>query len=330
MWAGASFLLIMVLAVGSFEALTGAPAPGSATERVFRVPTGASATAIGDALAQAGLVRSGLAFRLWSEHVGVASIFRAGEYRLSPGWGLFRMVQTLAAGHIITYRIAIPEGFTTPEIAARLAAAHVASPGAIRAAMSRGIPGIRPPKGVRNRMEGFLFPDTYVIPAGTGVRSVLLTMWTDFENRTAALRPDLHSSRLTMWQWVTLASVVQAEDATPADASRVAAVFLNRLRRHMPLQSDATVRYALGRPVGALTVKDLAVPSPYNTYRVNGLPVGPIDSPGLVALSAVLHPAHVPYLYFVSTSTGGVLFASTYAQQLKNIALAAKASTSYR
>ena len=229
------------------------------------------------------------------------------------------MVEFLSQGHILVTRVAVPEGFTLSGITERLAASGLVSRAAFRRALSAGLPGLTIPAAAHGSLEGFLFPDTYLIPRGTTARAIVLMMWQDFLARTRTLRPEVASRHLTLWSWVTLASVVQAEDANPSAAPRVAAVFLNRLQRHMPLQSDATVRYALGNPKGALTLHDLTVPSPYNTFRVSGLPAGPIDSPGLVALRAVLQPAPITALFFVTTPSGTVLYANTYAEQLKNI-----------
>jgi UPF0755 protein len=311
-------LALVVAQVGA--ALVGPPRPGAVRSEVFRVVPGDSALTVGQRLAAHRLIRSPLAFRALSEWQGVASRLRPGEYRLSPGMSLFQVLAVLRAGHILEARVSIPEGFTVAQIIDRLVAAHVASRRALTAAFSRPLPGLGAPRGVRYPTEGFVFPDTYLIPLGTSARGVVLSMWDDFRQRTRSLRTALDAAHLTLWQWVTLASIVQAEDARPGEAPKVAAVFLNRLKRGMPLDSDATVRYALARPVARLLLSDLTVRSPYNTYRRRGLPPGPIDSPGLVALRAVLHPARVPYLYFVATPSGRDLFATTYAQHLANVA----------
>jgi UPF0755 protein len=317
---GAAVVVAALFAVGLWAALTAPPQPGSHRLEVFRVRPGDSATAIGGRLAAAGLIRSPLAFRMAVEWEHVADRIRAGEYRLSPGMSLASVVATLGSGHILTARLVIPEGATVSEIAARLVASGLGTPKTVAAALAAGLPGITAPPAVRQPDEGFLYPDTYLVPLGTPPRNVLLLMFDNFERRTAALQRELPAHHLTLWQWVTLASIVQAEDAAPREAPRIAAVFLNRLRRHMPLQSDATVRYALGKPVDAVTLHDLATPSPYNTYRHGGLPPGPIDSPGLTALRAVLAPAPVPYLFFVAGPNGQVLYATTYRQHLVNIA----------
>ncbi len=318
MLAGA--LALLGLGWGLWQQAQGPVKPGDRALVVVTVPAGASARQVAALLQQRGVVRSAWAFLWLAEQQGIASRLKAGPYQLSPGWDLKRVVRHLADGDLLLYRVTIPEGLTVMQAVGRLVHAHLGSRRQFLAVIRHGLPGLSPPAGVRDPMEGFLFPDTYLIPAGTPPAQVIRLMWQDFQRRTAPLIKELPADE-SVWQWVTLASIVQAEDAKPADAPLIAAVFVNRLQQGMPLQSDATVRYALDRPVdGRLTLADLGVASPYNTYQHLGLPPGPIDCPGLMALEAALHPAHVPYLYFVGTPTGGDLFATTYAQHLANVA----------
>lgn len=145
-------------------------------------------------------------------------------------------------------------------------------------------------------------------------------MWQTFQEKVAAISG---GARLNLGAWVTLASIVQKETPNAESAPIIAAVFKNRLKVGMPLDSDATVRYALNHAVpGGLSLGDLTVASPYNTYLHPGLPPGPICNPGLSSLTAALHPATVPYLYFLTLRNGRVLYATTYAEHLANIAWA--------
>ena len=291
--------------------------------QLFTVATGDTATQVGTLLERQGLIQSGWVFSAWSRVNHLESHLRAGVYVLSPSMSLAQVMAVFSSGDILVHRVTIPGGLTVRETVARLVAGHVATRAALDRALSEGLPGLSPPSGagVRDPVEGFLFPDTYAFPAGIPARQVVLTMWADFRARTAGLRAQLAANHLTLWRWVTLASIVQAEYGYAPDAPKIAAVFDNRLAQGMRLQSDATVRYALGHAVvGRLSIADLAVASPYNTYVAPGLPPGPIDAPGLVALNAALHPADVPYLYFVAMPNGHSLFATTYVQHLKNVA----------
>jgi UPF0755 protein len=223
-------------------------------------------------------------------------------------------------GEVVTTRVTIPEGFTVQQIVQRLVEHHIGSKKAFASLLAHPLPGMPPASaGVRDPYEGYLFPATYQFPYGTSPQEALLIMWQTFKARAMALYDQSHSS-VNMEQWITLASIIQEEDKNPRDAAKISGVFANRLKRGMPLQSDATVRYALGRAVsGPLTLRDLGVHSPYNTYWHKGLPPGPICNPGMLSLKAALSPAKVPYLYFIALPNGRTLFATTYAQQLANI-----------
>ncbi len=325
-WRALAAAVVVVLLGGGlwFRALVSAPRPADRATQLFTVAAGDTATEVGTLLARQGLIQSGWLFSAWSRVNHLESHLRAGVYVLSPSMPLAQVMAVLSQGDILVHRVTIPGGLTVQATVARLVAGHVATRAALDQALKQGLPGLSPPpslQGVRDPLEGFLYPDTYSFPAGTPARQVVLAMWADFRARTASLRGQLAADHLTLWRWVTLASIVQAEYGYAPDAPKIAAVFDNRLAQGMRLQSDATVRYALGHPVtGGLTVADLTVASPYNTYVAAGLPPGPIDAPGLVALRAVLHPAHVPYLYFVAMPDGRSLFATTYAQHLKNVA----------
>lgn len=328
MGIGAVLVLAALFAVGWVHQAESAPNPQDHRRVWFTVASGDTATTIATKLQQRGLIRSALMFQLWSRYFHVSQHLRAGVYAFSPSFTLSSVISRLSHGDILSFRVTIPEGFTVQETIDRLVRHHVGTKPALERVVKAGIPGLTAPAGVKDPSEGFLFPDTYVFPAGMTARQIVLMMWQNFLSRTAKLRPELQAAHLSLWQWVTLASIIQAEDSNPKDAPKIAAVFQNRMKAGMYLQSDATVRYALGQAVqGHLSYQDLAVSSAYNTYVHGGLPPGPIDCPGLVALSAALHPARVPYLYFLSLPNGTDLFATTYAQHLANIAKAARGST---
>ncbi|MBX5466495.1 MAG: endolytic transglycosylase MltG [Firmicutes bacterium] len=285
------------------------------------VRPGDSAAVVGERLRQAGLIRSALWFALWSRLSGGARDLKAGVYRFSPSESPAAMLQAIVKGQVAVVRVTIPEGWTVRQVVARLVQAGVGTPAQYRRLLHTPFSGMPDPApGVRDPFEGYLFPATYAVPWGASPRQALAMMWQTFSERAVAgiWQRQAHPA-LSLQQWVTLASLVQAESDRPKDDPLVAAVFWNRLKRGMPLQSDATVRYALsGQPPAGRSA--LAVASPYNTYLYRGLPPGPIDNPGLAALEAALHPARVGYLYFVSTPEGHLVFATTYQQQLAHIA----------
>ncbi|MDA8193933.1 MAG: endolytic transglycosylase MltG [Thermaerobacter sp.] len=297
--------------------------PQSHTFKYVTVRPGETATAIGESLRRQGIIRSAWAFAFLSQVDHLASSLKSGVYRLSPHDSLTAILDRMRAGQVVVIKVTIPEGFTVKQVVARLVAAHIGTPADYRSLLAKPLPGMpAPATGVRDPWEGYLFPATYSFAWGTTPQTALAVMWQTFQARVRPLYRAAHTS-LTFTQWVTLASIIQSEDGVASDAPKIAAVFMNRMAAGMPLQSDATVRYALQRTVaGGLTLGDLRVASAYNTYLHRGLPPGPICNPGLLMLRAALSPAPVPYLYFLALRNGKDLFATTYQQHLSNIAWA--------
>jgi len=312
---------VAALGVGVVETLGYPARPGSRVERLVVVPTGAGTLAVGRILARAGLVRSAAYFDGLALVSGGSTRLEAGTYRLSPSMTPAEILQKLVAGDTATVTVTVIPGSTVREVAQSLGATGLFSATAFLryAVHAKPPPGFAEGPGVTDPVEGFLFPDTYKIPLGSTPAQVVTMMEAAFvrafppENAALARREGL-----TPLEVVTLASIVEREAKLPQERPIIAGVFLNRLRDQMPLQSDATVLYAAHVPPGGrLTARDLAVQSPYNTYRVRGLPPGPIANPSLASLEAALHPARVPYLYFYGLPSGRLIFSRTYAGQLR-------------
>ncbi|WP_242968450.1 endolytic transglycosylase MltG [Sulfobacillus sp. hq2] len=287
-----------------------------------KVQSGQSASSIARVLQKRGLIRSALVFRILSRTSHLSRSLESGVYRIRPSETPQQILQAMRTGEVVTIRVTIPEGYTVQQIITRLVAAHIgSSPATYLSLLQHPLPGMpAPAPGVRDPYEGYLFPATYKFAYGTTPAQALAIMWQTFERKVEPLYSKDRTS-LSFVQWVTLASIVQREDKEPQEASGIAGVFVNRLVAGMPLQSDATVRYALDNSIrGPLTYTNLTVVSPYNTYLHKGLPPGPIANPGIVALKAALDPKAEPYLYFLALPDGRVLYATTYAQQLANIA----------
>ncbi|HEX7880494.1 MAG TPA: endolytic transglycosylase MltG [Candidatus Eisenbacteria bacterium] len=285
--------------------------PGDPAIRITLSP-GMTTRQIGATLRRSGLIRSSDAFMLVAHLSGRASQLRAGTYAISASEGIGRIVDRLADGDVLRVAVTIPEGFNAREIAARVAPVLGCPVEEFMAIVSDSV--MAESLGVgEGTLEGYLFPDTYNVipgtdPAGFIARLVERTT-TLFEERYRARADSLGLAR---HQALTLASLVEAEAAVDEERPRISAVFWNRLREGMMLQSDPTVAYALGRRPDRIYYKDLEVQSPYNTYLVTGLPPGPICSPGEASIRAALHP--VPgskELYFVATGDGHHLFSTT-------------------
>lgn len=284
-----------------------------------------SVRAIALRLRQDRLIRSALAFRLLAKGHHVAGALEAGTYALGPAMSPETMLQLMALGRVTVRRVAIPEGWDAQQVAKAVEAAlpqatdmrqALADTALLQAA---GLPG--PAVGVRDPLEGYLFPATYTFAPGTTATQAVRAMLARFNAAwTPQLRAAAAAEGLDTAQAVTLASIVQREVARPADMRKVAGIFLRRLQDKMPLDADPTVLYALGI-LGQNTPLDgaqLAVGSPYNTYKYRGLPPGPISNPGLAALEAVTDPTPGQALYFLTTPTGQLVVADTLQQQLAN------------
>jgi UPF0755 protein len=312
-----------LLAAGMVPAVASRPAaPGSRQMVRVVIPPGLGMTAVGQLLASRGVIRSALAFEVAAVASGRAGHLQAGEYELSPGMSLETILEILAAGRVVTYRVTVPEGWDVEQVARALAAAGLGSQDDFqRAARDPALVGDLEPPGlpVRYPVEGFLFPDTYTFTRSMTPRQILAEMVGRFRRAwSPALASEAAREGLTPFQVVTLASIVEREARVPGERPVIAGVYLNRLRRGMALEADPTVLYAVGRTAGPLTAGDLKVPSPYNTYLRPGLPAGPIANPGLASLEAVVRPAQVPYLYFVAKPDGTHAFARTFQEQLSN------------
>lgn len=275
-------------------------------ERLVLLEPGAGVGGIARRLEEAGVIESGLAFEIGAALSGES--LKAGEYLFSPGISAVEALEKIRRGEVYLRRLTVPEGLTTAQALALVAEAT-------------GLTGPLPDKVP----EGALLPETYTYTYGESRQAMVERMREAMAHLLAELwlgrAPELPLD--SPEEAVILASIVEKETGLAEERARVAAVFLNRLTRGMPLQSDPTVVYALtegegplGRP---LTRADLGIDSPYNSYRVPGLPPTAIANPGRAALEAVLHPLATDELYFVATGDGGHVFSRTLEEHNANV-----------
>ncbi|MDH7572803.1 MAG: endolytic transglycosylase MltG [Clostridia bacterium] len=317
-------LLILVLAICSlgfwFERALGPATPPGEEEVVVKIPRGSSPGQIAERLRQEGLIRSAVVFRIYLRLQGLEESLKAGEYRLSPSLSVPEIADTLASGNVVRHRVTIPEGFTLKQIAARLAEAGLIDPERfwqVAAEAPFDYDFLRDGPPGTQRLEGFLFPDTYYFSKDMTEEEIIAAMLRRFrEAFTPEMEARCRELSLTVREAVTLASLVEREAKLDAERPLVSAVFHNRLRLGLKLESCATVQYLLDEPRPVLRAEDLKIPSPYNTYLHVGLPPGPIASPGLASLRAALYPASAPYLYFVANPDGSHTFSRTYSAHL--------------
>jgi len=280
------------------------------------IPPGSTFRAAAESLASARVVSSPRLFRIYAKLTHQDRVIKPGTYILPKGSSWGSTLDALTHGRGAVHTITIPEGWEVSEIAPALTRALGVSPDSVTDALRDS--ALRAEVAVTDdaeTLEGFLFPDTYTFPDGTTAHEAVTEMVHEFEH---AWKPEwnahLDSLGLTRYQAVTLASIVEKEARVADERPIIAAVYLNRLQRRMPLQADPTVQYALGHHVERVHYKDLGIDSPYNTYKHPGLPPGPIASPGAASMYAVVAPAQVPYLYFVARPDGHHEFSETFSE----------------
>lgn len=282
--------------------------------RGVEIPARGGILSIAGTLERADVVRSRTGFVLLSVARGSVRRLRAGEYEVERGTTTLGVLRLLETGRVKQHVVLHPEGATFAELARALEAERLASDSEI-ARLARD-PAFLRRLGVEGpSLEGYLFPDTYRLVRGMAPEEILTRM---VQRLRAKLGPDVaaraRARGLTVHQLLTLASIIEREAVAPEEMPLISAVFWNRLQRDMPLQTDPTVQYALGKKRRALTRSDLLIDHPFNTYRRQGLPPGPIGSPGLGAIEAALAPAPVKYLYFVAMDDRRHHFSTTIEQ----------------
>jgi UPF0755 protein len=309
-WAGVVFLAAALAGVW-WEIRPVGPGP----QVVVLIPRGASTWRIGEELARSGVIRDARALVIATMLRGAAGRLRHGEYRLAPSLGALQIVDTLVRGDVVLHRVTIPEGFTIRQIADLLAGAGLADRDRLLDLALRDGKRFRRawlPALPVDSLEGYLFPDTYQFARGTDEETLVGKMLDRLETVAgASLRSAEDARGLTRHQLLTVAAMIERETRVPDERPVVASVIYNRLAKGMRLEIDATVLYALGRHKDVVTLEDLTVDSPYNTYRYAGLPPGPIANPGLAAIAAAGAPAHTPYLYYVLKPDGRHHFSRT-------------------
>ena len=304
------------------------PRDPAGADQVFIIQPGESVRSISDRLEQAGLIRNAQTFRSYLLWTGLDTIIQTGTYRLSPAQTGRDIAQMLKSTTLTEVIFSVLPGWRLEEIAASLPTSGLdITPAAFLVAASA--PANAPdflPAGAS--VEGFLSPGKYTLPRTTSAEQLVLLLLNSFSSRlTPELQSGLTSHGLTVFQAVTMASIIQREAVVADEMPMIASVFYNRLAINMRLQTDPTVQYALGYDAARgtwwtnpLSLADLKVDSPYNTYLHPGLPPGPISNPGLAALQAVAAPAKSNYYYFQARCDKSSLhnFAETLEQHQQN------------
>ena len=313
----AILVLALVIAVaGTFAAWLvvdwRTPYKGSPGSVLVNVPKGTSAGQVLESLCVQGVVRSRLSLKLAYAFYGRPRSLKAGTYRFDQPLTPLQVIEKLNRGEVAYAKVTIPEGKRIDEVARILAENGLGREELLldHARQGRLVRDLDPEA---QSLEGYLFPETYLLDPGLSEEAVLKALLAGFKDWWHRRSP-ASGTALSVRELVTLASLVEKETAAPRERGEIAGVFTNRLRLHMPLQTDPTIIYAQiieGDYRGRLTRDDWSYPSPYNTYVHTGLPPGPICSPGAASLEAALRPTPTSSLYFVSRNDGTHAFSKT-------------------
>ena len=289
------------------------PAGSSDHQTLFIVHSGESFHELAARLQSRGVITSTTRFKLYSRITGNDKRLKAGEYNLSAAMTPAQILDTIVQGKSVLYRLTIPEGYTMAQIAEEVERQGLGTSKAfLQLAMN---PTVAKSFNIEARtLEGYLFPDTYYFPKGVPPDTIIAKMVSHFN---AQFKPEwkhrAQTLNFSVHQIVTLASIIEKETGTPSERPMIASVFHNRLRKKMRLESDPTVIYGIQDFDGNIKRRHLQERTPYNTYKIRGLPPGPIANPGSAAIEAALYPDKTDYLYFVAKQDGTHHFSTNIA-----------------
>lgn len=294
---------------------------GTGEAQTFLVTKGEGVREIAEKMAAAGLIRNAEIFQFYLWQQGYVAKIQTGSYQIDPSESMKAIAAKLIGGGVNPdeRRVTFIEGLRRDEIAKKIEDAGLGSAAQFLSLTASTIAWNYPflssaPSGAT--LEGFLFPDTYVFSTKNTMQQIIKKMLDNFQTKTAAFQTEAGSSttQQNFFKVVTLASIVQAEVPHPEMQAMVAGIFYNRLRVGMKLQSNVTVNFALKNREPALSLTDISIDSPYNTYKYAGLTPGPIDNPGLSAISAVLNPTSSDYFFFLTKPDGTPVYSKTAAE----------------
>lgn len=323
-WAAIAAVFAVLLGAGLFLAFGTTHvierSDRDAKENIYMVvKPGTTASEISDHLTRLGVIDSRLRFWWLMKLQGDAQKFKTGTYAFAPHMDEQAVLDKLVSGDTTVVRFTIPEGFGIKEIAKRLADEGLVDEQEFLAEAKDFAPYdyMKKRPNERYAAEGYLFPDTYEIHSEVTPEAIMKMMAEDFDTRlTPELRQQAAAKNLSIHDLVTLASLVEKEARYDEDRPIIAQVFFKRLQMGMPLQSDTTLQYLMAGPKEDVSIENTKIDSPYNTYQHAGLPPGPIASPGMKSILAVLNPASTDYLYFVADRQGHNHYSQTYDEHL--------------
>ena len=279
---------------------------------IIRVRPGQTLKITANNLRRANLIRSRLKFILIARIKGFDRQLKAGEYLLSAAMPPRQILEIMVKGAGNLHKLTIPEGYTISQIAVLVENAKFGSKNEFIKTATDAVLATK--NGIEaESLEGYLFPDTYLFPRDVKMHKIISTMlnrfWSVFTTEWQVRAKDIG---FTVHQIVTLASIIEKETGAAVERPIISSVFHNRLKKKMRLESDPTVIYGIKNFDGNLTRKHLSTRTPYNTYKIKGLPAGPIANPGRASLEAALFPDKTEFIYFVSKKDNTHYFSKTF------------------
>lgn len=314
------FIIVAIFFAGALveEALI-APA-GRDNSVIFSVENGQSLWQISSNLEKADLIKSRYTFFAVAVLSGKSEKLQAGYYQLSPAMGIFDILEKISSGELYRKKVVLLEGWTVADIGEYLQEESICPKelflSAVLADFSSQFDFLKDkPKDLS--LEGYIFPDTYEVSFSGNAHELILKALQDFDLKlTPEMREEIARQKKTVFDVVRMASIIEKEVNSLADKKIVSGILWKRLDSGMPLQVDATVLYALGNASQKVSIDDTETDSPYNTYNIKGLPLGPISNPGLESIIAAIYPEKSSYWYYLSTPSGKTIFNKTFSSHL--------------
>ena len=290
---------------------------------IITVEPGMTNADIATLLQNKKMINSPVFFRLQSKFARMERSLQAGEYEIVSGMSNWEIIDLFSKGQVRHKTLTIPEGYTIEQIAKKIEESGLGSAEEFKKAAKDYAPYSYMETSNNNvifKAEGFAYPSTYYLSPGSAEKEILAIMVKEFDTQlTEDIRQKAKDKNMSIRDLVNLASLVEKEAVFPEERPVIAGVFLKRLQTQMPLQSDTTIQYILGVQKKEISIADTKIASPYNTYLYAELPPGPIASPSISTINAVLDPKQTNYLYFVADLEGHHHFTETYQDHLKEI-----------
>jgi len=315
-------LIIIIAVVIRIDYLMGPVDQNDNSVHMLKIEKGYNSLEIGEKLYRNNLILSKKMFHIFVKLTNLDEKLQAGYYKLSPSYSMREIIEIIVNGRVATYKITIPEGYDIDRIISKLVKNTGYSEDDFKKVIKDNTFAREyfPPGdgGYKFKLEGFLYPDTYIIPRGFSPRKIIKTMLEQFEKKwLTELKTETKNIEYNILDIITIASLIESEAKIDREKNIISAVIYNRLQKGMYLQIDAGIQYSLDDHKDKLLYSDLKIDSPYNTYLYRGLPPGPICNPGGQAIRAALNPADVDYLFYFALPDGSHVFTKSYNEHLR-------------